>query len=232
LAQRESNKTGLRSDASPSDLAREGGSVSQLDWEKLSDEDLASQTVLGHAGAYEQLARRYQDRVYNLLLRMCGSEGEAEDLAQDTFMLAYRAIASFKQGSKFYTWLFRIAVNRSFSHRRQDARRRKHEGGRLDAAAGGGDGEHSVGSLIPDRHDTDPARQLDTELVRQRVREGLEQIDADYRAILVLKDIEGMDYDSIAQTLSITRAAVKSRLHRARQELARLLKDLKPETRS
>jgi RNA polymerase sigma-70 factor, ECF subfamily len=187
-------------------------------------------TVDGVGEAYEQLIWRYQDRVYNMLTRMCGSAEEAEDLAQDTFMQAFRALAGFNQGAKFYTWLFRIAVNRGFSKRRQDGRRRVHEGGRLDATAGGEDGEHSIGSIIPDRHDTDPARHMDKELVKQRVREGLEQIDADYRAILVLRDIEGLDYDGIAETLSITRAAVKSRLHRARQELARLLKDLKLES--
>jgi RNA polymerase sigma-70 factor, ECF subfamily len=193
-----------------------------------SDEDLVNRTTAGEVQAFDVLVERYQDRVFNILARMCGSAEEAEDLAQDTFMQAYRALASFKQGSKFYTWLFRIAVNRGFSKRRQDVRRRTHEGGRLDAPAGRGeDKEQTLGAIVAERQSSDPAKRLDQELIKERVREGLREIDDDYRSILVLRDIEGLDYDAIAETLGITRAAVKSRLHRARQEMARLLKDLK-----
>ena len=192
------------------------------------DEDLVRRTLEGQSAAFDQLVARYQDRIFNLLSRMCGSPEEAEDLAQETFLQAFRALGSFRQGSKFYTWLFRIAVNKGFSKRRQDVRRRVHEGGRLDAPAGDGDdGERSMGTLVPERHESDPARHLDRELTRQRVREGLKEIEPDYGTILVLREIEGMDYETIADTLSISRAAVKSRLHRARLEMARLLKDLR-----
>ncbi len=193
----------------------------------VSDEDLVRQTVAGNAEAFDLIVSRYQDRIFNLLARMSGSAEEAEDLAQETFLQAFRALASFKQGSKFYTWLFRVAVNKGFSKRRQDVRRRAHEGGRLDAPTGGGDGEQTLGAIIPERHASDPARRLETEQIRERVREGLKEIDPDYRAILILRDIEGLDYDAIAEALDISRAAVKSRLHRARLEMARLLKDLR-----
>ena len=183
-------------------------------------------TTGGDAAAFDVLVQRYQDRVFNMLARMCGSAEEAEDLAQDTFVQAYRSLASFKLDSKFYTWLFRIAVNKGLSRRRQDVRRRAHEGARLDAPVGGTE-EHTLGAVVAERTPSDPSKQLDRELVRQRVREGLQEIDGDYRAILVLRDIDGLDYDAIADTLSITRAAVKSRLHRARLEMARILKDLK-----
>jgi len=184
-------------------------------------------TTGGDSDAYAILVERYQGRVFNLLARMCGSQEEAEDLAQDTFMQAYRALSSFKLGSKFYTWLFRIAVNKGLSRRRQDGRRRTHEVARLDAPAAGTD-DQTLSAIVAERDPSDPARQLDKELIRQRVREGLNEIDPDYRAILVLRDMDGLDYDAIAETLDITRAAVKSRLHRARLEMARILKDLKP----
>lgn len=191
-----------------------------------SDETLVQQVLAGNSDAFDELVTRYQDRVFNTLVRMCGSPQEAEDLAQETFLKAFRALGSFRQGSKFYTWLFRIAVNTGFSRRRQEVRRKTHEGGRLDAGVAGDD-ELSLENVIPDRKDTDPAKVLEQNQMRARVREGLNQVDDDYRTILVLRDIEGMDYETIAETLDISIAAVKSRLHRARQELARILKDLR-----
>jgi RNA polymerase sigma-70 factor (ECF subfamily) len=192
-----------------------------------SDEDLVKQAIAGRSEAFDELVSRYQDRVFNVLTRMSGSAQDAEDLAQETFLKAYRALNSFRQGSKFYTWLFRIAVNTGFSRRRQEGRRKAHEGARLDAASGDDSDEHSLEAVAPERSDSDPVRRLEREQLRARVREGLQEIDPDYRTILVLRDIEGMDYDGIAETLDITTAAVKSRLHRARLEMARILKDLK-----
>ena len=193
-----------------------------------SDEDLVQSVLAGNSDAFDELVVRYQDRVFNTLARMCGSTQEAEDLAQETFLKAFRALASFRQGSKFYTWLFRIAVNTGFSRRRQEVRRKSREGARLDGGSGkSGDDDLSLEAVIPDRKDTDPAALMEQEQIRIRVRAGLEEIDEDYRSILVLRDVEGMDYETIAETLDITIAAVKSRLHRARQELARILKDLR-----
>lgn len=193
-----------------------------------SDEELVRRSTQGDSDAFDELVQRYQDRIYNLLARMCDSADEAEDLAQETFIQAYRALGSFKQGAKFYTWLFRIALNKGFSKRRQDVRRRQHEGVRLDVSAGDGDnGNQTLGAMIAERKDNDPARHLDTELIRERVREELGKIDGDYRQILLLREVEGMDYDTIAETLTISKAAVKSRLHRARLEMARLLKDVR-----
>jgi RNA polymerase sigma-70 factor (ECF subfamily) len=192
-----------------------------------TDEELVRQASAGRSEAFDELVTRYQDRVFNVLTRMSGSAQDAEDLAQETFLKAYRALNSFRQGSKFYTWLFRIAVNTGFSRRRQEGRRKSHEGARLDGGSGEDSDEWSLEAVAPERTDSDPARNLEKEQLRARVREGLREIDPDYRTILVLRDIEGMDYDGIAETLDISTAAVKSRLHRARQEMARILKDLK-----
>ena len=193
-----------------------------------TDEMLVKRAVEGQTAAFDQLVVRYQDRVFNILLRMSGSPVDAEDLAQETFFKAYKALGSFRQGSRFYTWLFRIAANTSFSKRRQEVGRRKHEGGSLDATGGNGDhGESSLAAMIPGSSDSDPARQLDKKLLRESVLNGLRELDEDYKAVLILREIEGMDYDSIADTLSLSRAAVKSRLHRARLEMARILRHLK-----
>ncbi|MCW8132589.1 MAG: sigma-70 family RNA polymerase sigma factor [Planctomycetota bacterium] len=195
---------------------------------KAEDEALVAKAAQGDAEAFETLVLRYQDRVYSLLCRLSGSEEDAEDLAQETFMKAYRALGSFRQGSQFYTWLFRIAVNTSYSRGRQVQRRRKHEGVSLDAQHGDGEDGRALGETAAAPAEAPEAR-MEKEHVRQRVRDGIAQLDSDYRAVLLLRDMDGLDYDAIAETLEITRAAVKSRLHRARLELARILKDLKPE---
>jgi RNA polymerase sigma-70 factor (ECF subfamily) len=196
-----------------------------------SDEDLAARAVDGDAAAYEELVRRYQDRVFGMLVRLTGSENEAEDLAQETFLKAYRALGSFRRGSKFYTWLFRIAVNTGYSRGRQIVRRQRVEGVSLDAPVAGNEGAEDAttwGGRLAGASQS-PAERMDQDFVRERVQEGLAQLDPEYRAVILLRDMEGLDYEQIAEALSISRAAVKSRLHRARLELGRLLKDLRPD---
>ena len=193
-----------------------------------SDEDLVELASQGRLDAFDALIERYQDRVFNLLVRMCGSEPDAEDLTQKTFVSAWHALGSFRKGSRFYTWLYRIALNAVFTHERDKARRRKHEAGSLDGALPGGEEERSAtfGASLPDRRGNDP---LDALLNKERdaaIRNALQRVESDYRVILILRDIDDLDYETIAETLSISLAAVKSRLHRARKELAHLLKDL------
>lgn len=226
VASRESNVTGHRGAAEAASPAQTVALAAGAGRDE-ADEDLARKAVLGNADAFEALVVRYQDRVFSLLARMCGSVDEAEDLAQETFLRAYRALGSFRQGSKFYTWLFRIAVNAAFSRRRHDARLRSHETARLDAPSSSSGGEETLRDVVADPASGDPAASLEKQQLRERVQEGLEQLDPDYRSILLLRDMEGLDYDTIADTLAISRAAVKSRLHRARLELARVLRDLR-----
>lgn len=201
--------------------------------DQLGDEEIVKRVLIGNTDAFDTLVLRYQDRVYNLLVRMSGSEAAAEDLAQETFLKAYRALASFRQGSAFYTWLFRIAANSAFTRRRTEGRRKAHEGVSLDGGGdeGSGDEEKDGGlkTKLADRDQPEPGANMEREALRQRIQEGLAELDANDRDVIVLRDIEGLDYDAIAEVLKITRAAVKSRLHRARLELAKKLKDLKPD---
>jgi RNA polymerase sigma-70 factor (ECF subfamily) len=195
---------------------------------QVADEQLVERCLGGDQTAFEALVLRHQDRLYNLLVRLCGSRGEAEDLAQEAFLKAYRGLSSFRQGSQFYTWLFRIAVNTAYSRGRRLAGRMEREAGRLDAGGQDDREQNLVESMAGDPED-DPAVSLERRQLQERVRAGLERLDADHRAVILLRDMEGLDYERVAEVLGTTRAAVKSRLHRARQELARVLKDLRPE---
>jgi RNA polymerase sigma-70 factor (ECF subfamily) len=190
------------------------------------DSRWVQQALRGDQDAFECLVLRYQDRVYRLLLNMTGSTNEAEDLTQDTFLKAYRALETFREGSQFYTWLFRIAVNTSYSRGRKLKTRATHEVARLEAATSE-DGQ-TLGDLLEGASEQ-PYEKLQREDLQRKVRDGLAKLPEDYRVVVALRDLDGHDYGSIAELLSISKAAVKSRLHRARQELARLLSDLKPE---
>ncbi len=172
----------------------------------------------GDMNAFSRLVAQYQDRVLNTCWRVSGRFEDAEDLAQETFLKALESIGTFRRQSGFYTWLFRIAVNVSISHRRRKGRMP-----RLSLCCGDGQGELAE-SLTDGDKAPDPSARL-SNLERQRlVQNALDSLDDDHRAILVLRDIEGFDYRQIAQILEAPEGTVKSRLHRARMELRERLK--------
>ena len=183
-----------------------------------TDEDLVRRVQQGDASAFDELVQRYQDRIYTVCLRQLGERALAEEVAQDVFLSAYRALGNFRGDSKLSTWLFRIAINQC-KNKRLYNRRRAH-----------GRHEPLEGEPNPDR----PARQFahpdrgpDAGVHRSEAErllaEALLDLDPDYRAIIVLRDIEDLAYDDIAELLGLARGTVKSRLHRARSQLARLL---------
>ncbi len=172
--------------------------------ERLEDETLVGRVQTGDAGAFESLVLRYQDRVYNVCYRFVGHAEDARDLTQEAFLKAYRSIHRFQRESGFYTWLFRIAMNAALTHRKK-ARLRL--AGSLDA---------NEADTIPAPPDRSPPTDADASVNHQRVANALAKLEADHRAVIVLRDIEGFDYEQIANILEIQRGTVKSRIHRAR----------------
>jgi RNA polymerase sigma-70 factor (ECF subfamily) len=187
-----------------------------------ADNALVERASNGDADAFEALVARYQDRVYNIALRMVRRPEEAEDVTQETFLKVYRSLPSFGGRSAFYTWIFRIAVNASLSRLRSIGRRRERE----IPAHVGGDAEEAGTVLEPTAREEGPVEVLQCEESTRRVQEAIDSLGPEDRAAVILRDSEGLSYDEIARALSTTRAAIKSRLHRARAELASKLKDL------
>ena len=189
----------------------------------LDDEALVEQARGGDMGAFSRLVTRYQDRVVNTCWRICGNAEDAQDLAQEAFLHALQAIGSFQRRSRFYTWLFRIAVNVSITHRRN-----RSKGVMLSLHGHDGEwrGDHQAAKLVGrvSSEAEDPPTRLSAQETERRLLQGLEQLDDDHRAIVVLRDIEGMDYQQIAEILDVAVGTVKSRLHRARMELRERLK--------
>lgn len=167
----------------------------------------------GDMNAFSRLVAQYQDRVLNTCWRISGRLEDAEDLAQETFLKAMESIGKFRRQSGFYTWLFRIAVNVSISHRR-----RKGRGPRLSLHSADGEQGRPDG-MLADGRAADPSARLTALETQRLVQEGLDGLDDDHRTIIVLRDIEGFDYRQIAEILEIAEGTVKSRLHRARMEL-------------
>ena len=177
----------------------------------------------GDRGAYGQVVLLYQDRLYNAVLRLVGDREEARELTQDAFMRGLQKIDSFRGDASPYTWLFRIAVNLAISHLRKSHRVRVFS---LDRPAGN-NGRYSsddqasslVDRIARDHAQQSPAERLEGRERDQAVLSALGRLDAEYRAVLVMRDIEGFDYQQMADILGLPLGTLKSRLFRARMAL-------------
>lgn len=187
---------------------------------EVSDEDLVRRFREGDRHAFSHIVRRYQDRVYGLCLRWLGDKALAEEVAQDVFIALYKSMDRFRGEAAFSTWVYRIAVNhcknkRLYRQRRAWDRHEPLEGTPRD------DG--------PERQIPAPTADTDDRTFREEasdlVRNALESLGEEHRQVVILRDIEDMDYEEIAETLELPRGTVKSRLHRARAELARILRN-------
>jgi RNA polymerase sigma-70 factor, ECF subfamily len=195
----------------------------------VDDALLVEQVRAGDMSAFSRLVARYQDRIVNTCWRISGNLDDAQDLAQDAFLRAFESIGSFQHRAGFYTWLFRIAVNLAISHRRKTGRVVKLS---LHAPDGSFRGDHQAARLVGrvTRETDDPSARLVSREVGRLVAEGIEQLEDESRAVLVLRDIEGLDYQQISEILDLPMGTVKSRLYRARMELrGRLAPELSPE---
>lgn len=181
---------------------------------QMEDAELVVRVQQGRTEAYGELVRRYQDRVFNACWRICGHLEDARDLTQEAFLKAFEGLGSFRQQSGFYTWIYRVAVNLSLSHRRNLHRRRTVS---LDAGpAAEGMQTDGLVKRARDESDDDPARAPGEAELHAAVAHALQSLEDDHRAVIVLRDIEGFDYQEIAAILQIPPGTVKSRLFRAR----------------
>lgn len=187
--------------------------------QSAEDAVLVEQARNGDMTAFSHLVNRYQDRVVNTCWRMCGCLDDAQDIAQEAFLNALQSIGSFRGKSGFYTWLFRIAVNLSLSHRRKRARRPT-----LSLHTGEDDPMQGDAAARLATVDDDPSARLHARETQRLVADALEELDDDHRAVLVLRDIEGFDYAGIAEVLELPVGTVKSRLARGRLALRERLK--------
>jgi len=180
----------------------------------LSDQELVEQIKAGEKASLEALLGRYQDKVYRLALSFTKNPADAEEVLQDVFLTVYRKITSFEGRSAFSTWLYRITVNTALMKLR-----------------GRGPAQESIDEYLPQftkdgRHArmvvdfTDGPEKLLLRKEREQVlREAIEALPPDYKVVLVLRDLEGLSNEEVAEVVGASVLAVKARLHRARLAL-------------
>ncbi len=190
----------------------------EADERGTDDALLARQAQAGDLGAFSRLVVRYQDRVLNLCWRLSGNLEDAQDLAQEAFLKALEKITSYRHQAGFYTWLFRIAVNQALSLRRKTGRRPT-----LSLHACSDDGQELI-ERVGDPRLAAADRMLEMDEARACIEKALDDLEDDHRCVLVLRDIEGMDYQQMADVLEVSVGTIKSRLHRARMALRERLK--------
>lgn len=178
---------------------------------KHEDREWICRTVDGDAESFGFLVKKYQDRLYNGMVQILRNESEAEDVVQDAFVLAFSKLDSFQGKSAFFTWLYRIAYNVAITR----LRRRK-RGISLD----GDDARMRL--AIPDNGPL-PNDPIEKQEEAVQLYEALDQLSSEHRSILVLREMEELDYDAIAEILELPVGTVRSRLHRARIRLRELL---------
>ncbi len=184
-----------------------------------SDGEIVERAKKGDREAFGVLVHRYQGRAYRLALRVLRDEEEARDAVQDSFLKAYRSIDRFEGRSSFYTWLYRLVMNRCIDQKRRDkSKSDRHveweEERSLDAAVGAGTGSEPPGQ--PD-HDLYRAQ------LRTRMAEAIRGLPEDARRTFELREVDGLDYAEIAAALGIPKGTVMSRLHYARRRLRAVL---------
>ncbi len=187
---------------------------------RFDDTALIAACQKGQMHAFGALVAKYQDRLFNAVLRMCGNRDDAADLCQEAFVRAIEKIGGFRGHSGFYTWLFRIAVNLVISRRRRAGRVK------FTSLSPDPDLGDSQAAALAGRGDGDPVRTAVTAEAHRRVLQAIDALDDEHRVVVVLRDIENMDYDQIAAVLAVPTGTVKSRLHRARMMLREKLAGL------
>ena len=178
----------------------------------MNDDQLIDAALAGNAAAFGDLVVRYQDRLYNALVYVAGCTEDARDAAQDAFVQAFVKLESFQRQSAFYTWLYRIAINIFLTKRRR--RRPSHSVDEIRL---------TTGEEPPAAGDS-PHDRIEQQETVDQVQFALSQLDDDYRQILILREMDGCDYETIANMLELPIGTVRSRLHRARLELREQLK--------
>ena len=171
------------------------------------------------SAAYDELIRRYQERIYATVYHMTSNHEDANDITQETFIKAYRALKSFKGDSSFYTWIYRIAVNKTINFLKTRKNRVHMSLNDLDFNA-----EHDP-DLVALISDKTPRRDLDLSELQKKLNEAMQKLSETHRMVVTLHDVQGLSHDEIAQIVGCNVGTVRSRLFYARQQLQGTLAD-------
>lgn len=185
--------------------------------------DLVKRARRGDLHAYDELVKRYQERIYATLYHMTGNHEDANDLAQESFIKAYSALKSFKGGSSFYTWLYRIAVNKTINFLKQRKNKYHLSLNDIDINA------ENDPDLVALTSDKTPFRDANLTELQKKLNEALLKLSEPHRMVVVLHDVQGQSHEEIAEVMGCNIGTVRSRLFYARQQLQGYLNEyIKP----
>jgi RNA polymerase sigma-70 factor (ECF subfamily) len=184
-----------------------------------SDHELVRETRAGNAGAFRELVERYQRKVAAVALGLVHNRDDALELTQETFVKAFENINKFKGESSFYTWLYRIVVNLGIDFQRRE---RRHPTVAIE------DHAHTGGELADDvagDRPADPFADVRSREIGARVTRAINELTPDHKAVILLREVEGLSYDEISRVMQCSKGTVMSRLHYARKKLQAKLRD-------
>ncbi len=187
--------------------------------EEIADSTLVERVQRGDKKAFDLLVIKYQNRVINLVSRYVRDVTDAQDIAQEAFLKAYRALPNFRGDSAFYTWLYRIAINTAKNHVASRARRPQEY-----QAIGSDDETFDLDEALKET-DT-PENLLLTDEIQRTILTAIEELPDDLRIAITLREVEGLSYEEIAETMTCPIGTVRSRIFRAREAIDTRLKPL------
>jgi RNA polymerase sigma-70 factor (ECF subfamily) len=185
----------------------------------VEEMDLVRRARKGDLVAYDDLVRRYQERIYATVYHMTSNHEDANDLAQEAFIKAFHALRSFKGGSSFYTWVYRIAVNKTINFLKQRKNKAQMSLDDLDFNA-----EHDP-DLVALISEKTPRREVGLAELQEKLNAAMQKLSEPHRMVVVLHDVQGLSHEEIAKIMECNIGTVRSRLFYARQQLQGYLSD-------
>ena len=190
-----------------------------VDGEELDDLTLVRRAQREDTRAYDVLVRRYQERIYATVYHMTSNHDDANDLAQETFIKAFRALKSFKGDSSFYTWIYRIAVNKTINFLKQRKNRVQISLNDVDFNA---ENDPDLVALTSERT---PRRDLNLSELQEKLNAAMQKLSEHHRMVVTLHDVQGLSHEEIGKIMDCNVGTVRSRLFYARQQLQAYLSD-------
>jgi RNA polymerase sigma-70 factor (ECF subfamily) len=178
-----------------------------------SDDGLVKASLAGKLDAYDELVRRYQQRVYTTIYNMTSNHEDANDLVQEAFIRGFQALVSFKGDSSFYTWIYRIAVNKTLNFLKSRKNKQAMSLNDLDFNA---ENDPDLVALVSEKT---PRRDLALTELQEKLNEALQKLSEPHRMVVVLHDVQGVSHEEIARMMDCNIGTVRSRLFYARQQL-------------
>jgi len=185
----------------------------------IDEMELVNRARQGDLASYDELVRRYQERIYATIYHMTSNHEDANDLAQEAFIKAFQALKSFKGGSSFYTWVYRIAVNKTINFLKQRKNKAMMSLNDLDLNA-----EHDP-DLVALISEKTPRREINLAELQEKLNGAMQKLSEPHRLVVTLHDVQGMSHEEIAKIMECNIGTVRSRLFYARQQLQAYLSD-------